>query len=360
MRLAILFGGRSGEHEVSRVSATAVINAADRTKYELVLIGITKSGKWLLYDGPVDRIAGGEWEAIAEAAYAKDPAKYGVSLLGTGGRSLKDLCDFVIPVIHGPNCEDGKVQGLLELADVPYGGSGVTGSAVCMDKIIAKSVFKDAGLPVGPYVPLMREEIEADMDAAVRAVSVLRYPVFVKPANMGSSVGITKVRAPEDLPSALKEAAKHDRRLIVEQGVDGREIEISVWGNTAADLWVSCPGEISYKADFYDYNAKYHDEDGLTLTLPADIPAEKRAEMGELAKRAFLASDCAGFARCDFFLEHGTDRWILNEINTLPGCTSVSMFPLMWMESGRSFSELVDRIVELGIARYAEKNAPRT
>ncbi len=356
MKLAILFGGKSGEHEVSRVSATAVINAADKTKYDVIPVGITKSGKWLLYDGPVDRIAGGEWEAIAEAAYAKDPAKYGVSLLGTGGRSLRGLCDFVIPVIHGPNCEDGKVQGLLELADVPYGGSGVTGSAVCMDKIIAKAVFKDAGLPVGPYAALTREELDADPDACVRAVSALRYPVFVKPANMGSSVGITKVRTPEDLPAALREAVRYDRRLIVEQGIDGREIEISVWGNTAADLWVSCPGEISYHADFYDYNAKYHDEDGLTLTLPAEISPEKRAEMGELAKKAFLAADCAGFARCDFFLEHGTDRWILNEINTLPGCTSVSMFPLMWTESGRSFPELVDRIVALGLERYASNN----
>ena len=359
MRLAILFGGRSGEHEVSRVSATAVIHAADKTKYELVLIGITKSGKWLLYDGPVDKIAGGEWEALAEAAYEKDPARYGVSLLGTGGRSIRDLCDFVIPVIHGPNCEDGKVQGLLELAGIPYGGSGVTGSAVAMDKIIAKAVFKDAGLPVGPYVPLMREEIEADMDAAVRAVSVLRYPVFVKPANMGSSVGISKVRTPEELPDALREAARYDRRLIVEQGIDGREIEISVWGNTAADLWVSCPGEIEYTADFYDYNAKYHDENGLTLTLPAKISDEKRREIGELAKKAYLASDCAGFARCDFFLERGTDRFWLNEINTLPGCTSVSMFPLMWMESGRSFSELVDRIVKLGMEKYISQNAPR-
>ena len=359
MKLAILFGGKSGEHEVSRVSATAVIHAADKTKYDLVLIGITKAGKWLLYDGPVEKIAGGEWEALAEEAFAKDPAKYGVSLLGTGGRSLRDLCDFVIPVIHGPNCEDGKVQGLLELADVPYAGSGVTGSAVAMDKIIAKAIFRDAGLPVGPYVPLMREEVLADMDAAVRAVSVLRYPVFVKPANMGSSVGITKVKAEKDLPAALREAAQYDRRLIVEQGITGREIEISVWGNTAEDLWVSCPGEIAYKADFYDYNAKYHDEDGLTLTLPAEIPDAKRRELGELAKKAFLALDCAGFARCDFFLDRETDSWVINEVNTLPGCTSVSMLPLMWMESGHSFAEMVDRMIELGMERYASKNTAR-
>lgn len=354
MRLGILFGGKSGEHEVSRVSATAIINAADKTKYEIVPIGITKAGKWLLYDGPVDLIADGEWESHAQAAYAQDPGKYGIALLGTGGRSIREVCDFVIPAVHGPNCEDGKIQGLLELADIPYAGSGVTGSAVAMDKIIAKAIFKDAGLPVGPYVSLMREAIEADMDGAVKAVSVLEYPVFVKPANMGSSVGITKVHTPEDLPAALKEAAKYDRRLIVEQGIDGREIEISVWGNDARDLWVSCPGEIGFTAEFYDYKAKYQDEDGLTLTLPAAIPDEKRAEMGELAKRAFLALDCAGFARCDFFLDRKTGQFVLNEINTLPGCTSVSMFPLMWMESGRTFAELVDRAVELGIARYKE------
>jgi len=357
MKLGILFGGKSGEHEVSRVSASAVILAADKTKYDVIPIGITKTGKWLLYDGPVEQIATGEWEALAEAAYRDDPAKYGVSLLGTGGSSVRDLCDFVIPVIHGPNCEDGKVQGLLELADVPYAGSGVTGSAVSMDKIIAKAVFKDAGLPVGPYVALTREEFEADPDASVRAVSVLRYPVFVKPANMGSSVGISKVQTPEELPAALREASRYDRRLIVEQGIDGREIEISVWGNTASDLWVSCPGEIGYQADFYDYNAKYHDEDGLTLTLPAKIPDEKRSELAELAKRAYLAADCAGFARCDFFLENGAERFWLNEINTLPGCTSVSMFPLMWMESGRSFAELVDKMVELGLKKHISQNA---
>ena len=355
MKLGILFGGKSGEHEVSLVSACAIMDAADKSKYELVPIGITKDGTWLLYDGPQSAITDGSWEAYAKEAYAKNPAKYGVALLGTNGHTVKDLCDFVFPAVHGPNCEDGKMQGLLELAGVPYAGSGVTGSACAMDKIIAKAIFKDAGLPVGPYVGLLREEIEAHPQDALRAVNdALQYPVFVKPANMGSSVGISKVKQPEELPDALHEACRYDRRIIVEQGINGREVEISVWGNSPADLWVSCPGEIGYQADFYDYKAKYQDEGSLTLTLPAQIPEDVKQAMNAYAKTAFAALDCCGFARCDFFLERATGKLWLNEINTLPGCTPVSMLPLMWQESGRTFAQLVDRAVELGLQRFAE------
>ena len=353
IKLGFLFGGKSGEHEVSLVSATAMINAADKSRYEIVPIGITKKGDWLLYDGPIESIADGSWEAYALDCLQKDPAKYSVAILGTGGRSLKDIVDFVIPAVHGPFCEDGKLQGLLDMADIPYAGCGVTGSATAMDKIVAKAIFKDAGIPVGPYTPVMKEELDRDFAGVkARIEAELTYPVFVKPANMGSSVGITKVKDGSGLEAALAEAARHDRRIIVEQGINGREIETSVLGNYE-DLQVSCIGEISYSADFYDYRAKYQDEDGLTLTIPANLPEDIVAEMQRLAKEAFIALDCCGYVRADFFLEHGTNKLYLNELNTLPGCTSVSMFPLLWNHSGLTFTQLVDRIVELGYERYS-------
>jgi len=353
IKLGILFGGRSGEHEVSLVSATAMIHAADKTRYRIVPIGITKKGDWLLYDGPVEKIADGPWEAYALDCLQKDPARYSIAILGTGGRSLKDTADFIIPAVHGPYCEDGKLQGLLDMADIPYAGSGVTGSATAMDKIIAKAIFKDAGLPVGPYVPVMAEEFRRDYPAVkARIEAQLTYPVFVKPANMGSSVGISKVNDGSTLEAALEEAARHDRRIIVEQGIDGIEVETSVLGNYG-DLQVSCVGQISYTADFYDYEAKYQNEDGLTLTIPADLPEEITAEMSRIAKEAFLALDCCGYARADFFLEKGTNKLYLNELNTLPGCTGVSMFPLLWKHSGLDVTQLVERIEELGYERYS-------
>ena len=226
IRLGIIFGGRSGEHEISLMSATSVIKAIDKEKYLPVLIGITKEGKWLLYDGPIDKIEDGSWQGIAEAALAADPQRYGVTILGAGGRSLKDWIDFALPVLHGPYGEDGTIQGLFEMADIPYGGCGVLASSVAMDKTLAKEVFAKENLPICRHLNLLKEEVEENLEKTVdRVEKYLPYPLFVKPANMGSSVGISKARNSKELEQAIKEAVKYDRRLVLEEGLNCREIE---------------------------------------------------------------------------------------------------------------------------------------
>lgn len=355
-RLGILFGGRSEEHEVSRMSAISVMAAVDKSKYEIVMIGITKAGDWLIYDGPTEKIETGEWQAYAEAALAKDPEKYALTVLGAGGRSLKDRVDFVLPIVHGTYCEDGKLQGLLEMADIPYGGCGVTASAVAMDKIIAKDIFAKAGLPVCAYVSTSKEEIESDMDAVTTKIEIqLGYPCYVKPANMGSSVGITKAIDSKSLAAGLALAAKYDRRILVEEGVNCREIETAVLGNY--DVKASVPGEIVATDDFYDYDSKYIDDGKPKMKIPADLPAELAERIRGYAVKAFKAIDGAGFARCDFFLDKENGNVYLNEINTIPGFTQFSMFPLLWENTGSPYSQTIERIIELGYERYNAKDS---
>jgi len=354
IRLGIIFGGRSGEHEISLMSATSVIKAIDKEKFIPVLIGITKEGNWLLYDGPVDQIEDGSWQQIAEAALAANPEKYSLTVLGSGGKSLKDWIDFALPILHGPYGEDGTIQGLFEMADIPYGGCGVLGSAAAMDKSLAKEVFAKESLPICRHLNLFKEEFLENTDRVIdRVEKFLPYPIFVKPANMGSSVGISKAKNTEELKAAIKEAIKYDRRLVLEEGLDCREIETGVLGNhTPAAAAV---GEILPSDEFYSYKAKYFDGGQSKMCIPADIPAEIAEELKSIAVEAYKLLDCAGFARVDFFLEKGTNKIYLNEINTIPGFTKYSMFPLLWAEVGVPYPELIERIIELGFERYEDR-----
>lgn len=358
-RLCILFGGRSAEHEISCMSAVSVVEAIDKEKYEMILIGITKSGKWLLYDGPLEKIETGEWQKIAETKLAEEPEKYAFSVLGSGGRSLKDIADFVLPIIHGTYCEDGKLQGLLEMADVPYGGCGVTASAVAMDKILSKDIFERAGLPVCDYVAVFEEEIKEDVGGLIKRVEEkLGYPVYIKPANMGSSVGVSRAFDAGSLESGLMLAAQYDRRILIEKEINCKEIETALLGNY--DIRCSVAGEIVATEDFYDYDSKYIDDGKPKMKIPAELPEEVSEKIRSYAVRAFSAVDGAGFARCDFFLDKDNGNIYINEINTIPGFTKFSMFPLLWANTGLNYRETIERIIELGYERYNAKNNRKT
>ena len=349
--IAVLFGGKSMEHEISCISATSVINAINKEKYDIITIGITKGGEWLLYEGPVEDIASGAWEQKALEDLNNDPGHFAITILGTGGRSIKDICDFVFPVLHGPNGEDGTVQGLLQQADVPYAGSGVLGCSSTMDKIAAKEIFEAAGLNQCPYIAMLSSEIGPDKEAEIN--DMLRFPVFVKPANMGSSVGITKVSDPADLMAALEEAAKYDTRIVVEQGVDARELETAVMGHT--QIVAGAVGEIIPDAEFYDYDAKYNNSESKTL-VPASISEELADEIRNAAITAFKACGCSGYARVDFLMDKNSQEIYINEINAIPGFTKISMFPMLFMATGLSYTEIVEKIIELGYERYNIEN----
>ena len=359
IRLGVIFGGRSEEHDISCMSAVSVIGAIDRSKYEVKKIGITREGKWLLYDGPEEDMLNGSWQAYAEKALKENPESYGFSVLGAGDSSLKDIIDFALPIVHGTYCEDGKLQGLLEMAGIPYGGCGVAASAVAMDKIMAKDVFARAGLPVCAYVATSKEEIDADAEGLASEIEKkLGYPVYVKPANMGSSVGITKAVDRRSLVEGLKTAAVYDRRVLAEEGINCREIETAVLGNYNAEA--SVPGEIVATEDFYDYDSKYIDDGKPKMKIPADLPAELSDTIRSYAVRAFSAIDGAGFSRCDFFIDKDNGNIYINEINTIPGFTKFSMFPLLWENTGLSYSETIERIIRLGYERYNAENNRKT
>lgn len=354
IRVGILFGGRSGEHEVSLLSAASVIRALDKEKYEAVPVGITKEGRWLLYDGPVDAIENGSWQTAAEKALAEDPYRFRLELLGDGPGSLRDRIDFALPILHGPYGEDGTIQGLFEMLDLPYGGCGVAGSALAMDKIQAKRIFAQAGLPQGAFLPVMLEEAEADPAGVLdRVEAALSYPVFVKPANLGSSVGISKAKDRAQLQTAVELAGRYDRRILVEEGIDCRELEAGILGNQAPEA--SAVGEIIPSNEFYDYTAKYLSGTSR-ICIPADIPPETAEEVRRLSVEAYRLLDGSGFARVDFFLERATGRVLLNEVNTIPGFTRFSMFPLLWGEAGLAYPDLLERIITLGYERYYAKN----
>ncbi len=332
-RIAVLYGSKSGEHEVSLVSASNVIDAMDREKYEIIRVFISKEIEWFL-----------------------DPSGDQSQLFPYNPMDLKKDADFVLPILHGPNGEDGTVQGLLELLNVPYGGCGVIGCAAAMDKIVAKDIFANVGLAQTPYVALST----ADLNDASRKAGKLRQikemlklPYFVKPANMGSSVGITKVDAFDDLDEALDIAAHYDSRIVVEQGVNCKELETAVMGND--ELEVSDVGEILTGDDFYTYDDKY--VNGVSQTrIPADVPAEIREKIREMAKIAYASLGCCGFARCDFMLDKDTGNILINEINAIPGFTNISMFPKLFMDKGYTYSGIIEKIIELGYERYNAKN----
>jgi len=410
LRVGVLFGGRSGEHEVSLLSAASILKAIDRKKFEVVPIGITKAGRWLTEGGATALLEGGSTQALPEetakqlaeqgghsgpsgekrtsgvkapvdpvgfVAGAESPA-YPVSSFSASGKAVDagtalvpdsaalgaGRLDVVFPVLHGTFGEDGTIQGLFELADIAYVGSGVLGSAAGMDKDAMKRLFEQAGLPIVKHVTVLRTAWEASPRKTVTAVeAALKYPVFVKPANLGSSVGISKVHDRKELAPALKLAARFDRKIVIEEGVAGkgktratskaRELEVAVLGND--DPKASVVGEIVPGKEFYDYEAKYL-SDGSVPIIPAKITAEEAKQIRAMAVEAFKACDLAGLARVDFLMEpDGKRRIYLNEVNTLPGFTSISMYPKLWQASGVSYSELITRLIELGLERHRER-----
>lgn len=391
IRVGVLFGGRSGEHEVSLLSATSILSAIDTDKYEVVPIGISKQGRWLaaahaerlLKGEPVHaprHLRAGDPEATPTAAVLARgeavivppvPAESGPTSLvpvhtaspsASWAPDQAVSVDVVFPVLHGTFGEDGTVQGLLELADIPYVGSGVLGSAAGMDKDVMKRLFREARLPIVAHVTVLRLDWESNPRRVRKAVEArLRYPVFVKPANLGSSVGVSKAHDAAELGPAIDEAARYDRKVLVEQGVGGkgrraREIECSVLGNDEPQA--SVPGEIVPAKEFYDYAAKYLEE-GSRLVIPAQLSKAQAKLVREMAVRAFQAVDCAGLARVDFLMEPRSEKVYVNEINTMPGFTAISMYPKLWEASGVPYRELVDRLIRLAFERHAEKKRNR-
>lgn len=386
LRVGVLFGGRSGEHEVSLLSAASVLNAIDKEKYEVVPIGITKDGRWLTADDAENLLQGklvieprhlraGDPEITQPAAVLARgesvvvppepvhrqtglvPFQRDSSLLRrTSDRAIN--VDVIFPVLHGTFGEDGTIQGLLELADLPYVGAGVLGSAAGMDKDIMKSLFIAAGIPIVKHVTILRSAWKKAPQKVQKLIeSKLKYPLFVKPANLGSSVGISKAHNSKELGPAIEEAARFDRKIVIEQGVGGkktkaREIECSVLGND--EPVASIPGEIVPVKEFYDYNAKYLDE-GSDLIIPAKLTKSETKKIQELAIRAFKAVDCSGLARVDFLMDPTTRKMCVNEINTMPGFTAISMYPKLWAASGLEYADLIDKLIQLGLERHEDK-----
>lgn len=359
LRVAVVFGGRSDEHDVSLRSARTIMDALDANRYEVVPIGISRVGQWLAGDDPMQSLIAqspmfhlAEGEDVAVPSSDKDV----VPVIGADAlmpQAATEGVDVFFPALHGPMGEDGTIQGMLELAGVPYVGSGVLGSAVGMDKGMAKVILAQAGVPQLPWVLVTRREWEHDADEVIARIEAeLPYPVFVKPANMGSSVGVSKAKDAGQLRTAMQEAAHFDRRVLVEQGVEGRELEMGVLGNDAPIT--SGVGEIRPSGEFYDYASKYLN-DSAELIIPADIEPAIQQQMEQIAKDSFIALDLAGLARVDFFVEHGTNQIYLNEVNTLPGFTSISMYPMLWKQAGIDLPELVNRLVELALERHAYK-----
>lgn len=362
IRLGILFGGRSAEHEVSVRSARSVLEAIDRDKYDVTMIGIDREGKWLAAGNAARVLQAGKVEGDdllpAVLNYAGDRELMVQNGAAPGATSSRKL-DVIFPILHGPYGEDGTVQGLLELADVAYVGSGVLGSAVAMDKDMMKRVFRAAGFPQVDHTAVLRRRWRQEREAVQREIERdFVFPVFVKPANMGSSVGITKAHDGAELALGMDTAARFDRKIIVEEAaLECREVECSVLGND--DPEVSVVGEIVPANEFYDYEAKYVD-DNSELIIPARIRAETAAAVRDLAREAFLAVEASGLARMDFFVGKETEEILLNEINTLPGFTPISMYPKLWDASGLSYGELVDRLIQLALERHRDRQQTST
>ena len=355
LRVGVIFGGRSGEHEISLLSARSVIGALDPRRYDVVQIGITHDGQW--YTGPraLEAFERGVTDSLDPAILPADSGLRCVFRWGEG-RPMEVVSglDVVFPVLHGTYGEDGTVQGLLELADVPYVGAGVLASSVAMDKALFKTVMQAHGLPIVGWTLILAEEIQRDPAAAAgRAESVGPYPLFAKPANLGSSVGISKSRNRSDMIEGLMDAARYDRRVLVEQGLRAREIEVSVLGNETPEA--SVPGEIIPSDEFYSYRAKYVD-DASELLIPAPLDEATREAARRLAVDAFRAIDGAGMARADFLLDRDSGTLYINELNTIPGFTRISMYPKLWDASGVPYPALMDRLIELAAARQAAKD----
>lgn len=351
LRVGVIYGGRSGEHEVSVASAASIFKHLDGARYEAVPIRIEKSGRWTL--------GGAVPQALSAAAVLEGQRSEALQTIEPSAAVAGSGIDVVFPVLHGPYGEDGTVQGLLELANVPYVGAGVLGSAAGMDKAVMKTLFAAGGLPIVAHLVAMRREWERNArDVTRRVRDTLHYPAFVKPANLGSSVGISKARNDEELIAAMELALQFDRKIVIEAAVpDAREIECAVLGNDEPKA--SVPGEIVPSREFYDYEAKYLDE-GSKLLIPASLSGATTARIQELAIDAFRAVEGAGMARVDFLVARATDEIFVNEVNTIPGFTTISMYPKLWEASGLPYAALIDRLIELALERHAEKQRLRT
>jgi D-alanine-D-alanine ligase len=357
VHVGIVFGGRSGEHEISLRSARSIVEAIDRDTYDVSLIGIDRSGRWHLLDEPTFR------QLTATAQAVVDGTGNQVTLLPAPGKgALIDperpavpirRLDVIFPALHGTYGEDGTMQGFLELADIPYVGAGVLGSALGMDKDVQKRLLQAAALPVVPFLAVTRNAWAADEQRIAQRASTFGLPLFVKPANLGSSVGISKVKTADALPAAVAAALEYDDKIVIEKGLDAREIECAVLGNDAPEA--SLPGEVCPQAEFYSYEAKYLDEHGAALKIPAPLSATQTAAVRALAVQTFELLECSGMARVDFFLERTTQTLYVNEINTIPGFTTISMYPKLWEASGIPYRELVHRLIELARQRHAQR-----
>lgn len=358
IKLGVIFGGRSGEHEVSLMSARSVLSVLDTKKYDITQIGIDHDGKWWSGENTLEALEKGNTNNLYPVFLLPEPGSTILFKRSYNGNSetiqpASEL-DVVFPVLHGTFGEDGTLQGFFEMADVAYVGAGVLGSSVGMDKGIFKDVMRSHGIPVVDWITCTRKDIKKDMTAIVDKCEVLApYPLFIKPANLGSSVGITKAKNRSDLLEGIMEAARYDRRILIERGLNAREIEVSVIGNEGCRA--SIPGEIKPSDEFYTYNAKYLDGKS-ELFIPASIPEELTTRIREMAVKTYRAIDCAGLARVDFLLEKETDELYLNEVNTIPGFTSISMYPKLWEGDGLSYVDLIDELIDLAFERKRERN----
>ena len=353
LSLAVIFGGVSSEHEVSRMSVTSILENLSNERYEMHMVGITKEGRWLLYTGPVEDILSGAWEQgpVTPAFLSPDPPVHGLVALRDGKAETIHV-DVIFPALHGKNGEDGTIQGLFQLSGIPYVGCDTESSAICMDKAVTHSLLSSADIEQAHYLWFYADRFDAAPDTIKNKIQArLDFPVFVKPSNAGSSVGVSKVERFEDLDQAIRKAAREDKKVVVEEGITGQEVEVAVLGNRDCDA--SIVGEIGASAQFYDYDDKYINGTSQ-LYIPARIPQEVSEKIRQTAVRAYRLLGCSGLARVDFFVTAGDNRVILNEINTLPGFTSISMYPKLWMAMGLSYGELLDKLIELALQRAGQ------
>jgi len=359
LRVGLIFGGRSGEHEVSFLSASSIIKAINKDKYTVVPIGITKEGRWI---SPLDSelaLQSGKIEGKSTVILLNDPSGNALVRIDDNQRFEKssnlEKIDIIFPILHGPYGEDGTIQGLLELANIPYVGSGVAASAISMDKDFMKIIFQQKNLPILKWMTIKRKEWQKNKEKILSLIrNDFKYPLFVKPANMGSSVGITKVHKKEELEKAIDLASSYDSKILIEEGLeDVREIECAVLGND--EPRASVVGEVRPAGEFYDYDSKYIDE-GTQLIIPAELTDDVSKKVQEIALSAFKSVDAVGMARVDFFISKKENKIYLNEINTIPGFTSVSMYPRLWVASGMPYPELIDRLIQLALEKYQDKN----
>lgn len=361
IKVGVIFGGRSGEHEVSIVSAQSIIKALDKKKYEVIPIGITKQGKWIAGSKAVEILKQGSKKLPFKSVLMPDPTEQNITqvqekgLSPAKGQQATRQVDVIFPVVHGTYGEDGSLQGMLELANLPYVGAGVLGSAMAMDKVIQKQMAENFNIPIVKYEWFYGKDWKKNKNAILNKISKnLKYPVFTKPANLGSSVGIGKCHNRQELIKGINVAVKYDNKVIVEQGVNNaHEIEIAVLGNN--DPKASVPGEIIPSGEFYDYNAKYVDDQSQVI-IPAKLPAKTVKQVQRIAVEIFKVLNLSGMARIDFFVTKGSHKIYLNEVNTIPGFTSISMYPKLWEASGLPYSKLIDKLIDLAIQRHKEKN----